>query len=423
MSIRQKSIFLALFAALGIFLVALPHSGLLGFGRPLFVDEAVNIDSGISFLSRGWITYRGVPQAYSPLVSSGVLGSLLPASLTEASGTYVAGRSASAAQASLSLAAVGLLLALISQWPLLCLLFSGLVLLIPALPASLVYTQAEPLSFFALSAGFVLFATNRSLLAAAIFFWLAVHLKLLAIVDIAGSFSFLALYAYFERSILSRVIRLYAFTISVLLAGALVWQAVQIALTPTWSEYLSSWSSFAVFFKGGGSGLREEAAARLSRWDLITTNASEFGSYSVVSKALILGLCVFPIIGIAKVLRSDSQTRATGGLVLIVCFSGAAIFHLGWWLLKSEQIWIRHGFLGLFSACAVAALLLGRLVRLRKLLNVAGVILFVAVFGFKSWRGVQEFRNKPTSCLTQDIHFNTFCDPRGTPLKFVPWRP
>jgi hypothetical protein len=418
--VLRLSVLIALLASIGVFAVALPHTGLLGFGRPLFIDEAINIDSGVSFLHRGWVTYRGVSQAYSPIISSGVIGSVLPALATEMFGTYIAGRVMSALQDSVALGLVGLFLGAISGWRILPLFFISLALLIPALPASLVYTQAEPLSFSALGLGFVLYSARRPPLLVSAAFCLAVHFKLLAIVDLTGGLFGLAAYASYAKLSRERITKVTLASITAICAGAVLWQLIQMALTPTWSEYLASWDLFFSFFQKGGSGLKQGGPA-ISRWVLLTTSASEFGSYSVLSKSLILGISIFPCLGVLKLLKLRSSARPALPQELVAAFSGAALFHLAWWFFKSDQIWIRHGFLGLFSACAVAALIAAEMTSFRKFLNLAAILLFLLCVSFKAWRGVGEFRGKAPTCLPADTHFDIFCDPMGTPWKYNSW--
>ncbi|MBY0471631.1 hypothetical protein K2X30_10740 [bacterium] len=408
--------------ALAVVFISVPHLGFFGIGRNLFIDEVVNIDAAVSFFQRGWITNRSSTKAFDEWISSGLLTSVFPALGTLVSGSYKWGRLISVFQNALALSSVAWLLSFLTRERATQLAFLGLVLLIPALPASLIYSQGEFLSFTCLVWGLYFYSVRKRFWVSSLFFALAVHFKLIAIVDIAGGLFLLGVFQAKDARNLKWVRPYFVNSLKAVAGIPLLFavsQLYQFLWLSSVQEYLDTARAFTGFFFSAGSGLN--APTSVSRWQKLTA-LSEFGAYQWRSKLIFVLISLIPIAALWK--SKNQKLKQNDPIFLFVLgLAGASIFHLLWWYFKSDQIWIRHGFIGLFVACACGALVLPleKFRRYLPQLRIVMLLICVGIVLMKFRSGYKEFYGRPIGCEADVMQFQ-FCDAKNPSLEFHPYR-
>ncbi len=412
---------LFLFAVILVGAVTLPHTGLLGFGRDLFIDEAILIDAGVSFWRKGYATYRASALAFDPGVSTGLAGLVLPGAAVFASQSYIAGRLASAFQNALAFAVVAFWLVRWSRSFLAGPWFMLLAMTMPSMVACLVFSQGEFLSFAALLTGMGLLIHGKRDRWAGAFLFLAIHLKLLALIDVVGALAVWALWSLWKK-------RFHWTTWANLLVGAflpwIAWQTWMAIQAP--ESYLQSWREFFKFVNASGTGIGKPAALD-SRWSFIWSNQTDFGNLKRSSQQLIVALSTLPFFILAArrfLIRKEPSVAEK-------MMAAACSVHLAWWWFKSDFLWVRYAYIGLLGSCAMLAIYGGSVLERipRKIAWAATALAFSVVVGWKTNAGFQEFSGKIPGCGEQlrvaypvSSSFPHFCAAFAQePLRYQDW--
>lgn len=430
--------FLGVFAS--VLLIASPHIGITGPGRPLFLDEAIHIDAGIRFMTRGLIGFRSSTLPFEPGVMVGVLASVLPGLATLLTGSYVWGRLLSVIQHGLVLVMIagifqswsahestGETQGLIPAQPGPCsraypvLALGASFLAIPAIITVCVFSQGEIYCFAALLGSIYLWSIARKPALAGATAALAIHFKLAAVLALTGAalgaMTWDLLQPMEKRLINAAKVRSFLLGF---LTPIFFWHSYEILRSGSLGLYLTNWKAYLTFVLSRPSVIPH--AGMPPRWKFLITSLGEVGSASRSGKVMFVSMILAPVFGFC-LNRKALKAKLTAPHAMLL---GASLTMTAWWLLMSEGAWIRYGFIGLMGCCFSAVLSLRPWLALPAV-RAAVLTGFLTLVAAKTISGYREFRGTVPGCnallysvVTREDNptYRTFCVPGEKPLSY-----